>query len=64
MDSIKYIVENVKAAILFVDGIDKQINNINDICKAMGAKNPIKTIVFSQLSDTQRKSLDVKGIKI
>jgi len=66
VDAIKYIITNVKASLVFVDGVDKQIKNIVDICKAMGTSNPITNLVFSSLNDDQRKTLNQipKTIKI
>lgn len=51
---------------VFVDGVDKQIKNVLDICKAMGGSNPITNLVFSSLNDAQRKSLEQipKTIKV
>lgn len=59
VDAIQYIITNVKASLVFVDGVDKQIKNILDICKAMGSNNPITNLVFSSLNSAQRKSLEI-----
>jgi len=43
--------------LIFVDGIDKQVKNVIDICKELGTSNPIKHIVFNLLNESQKKTL-------
>lgn len=58
VEALHFIVENVKCSVLFVDGIDKQIQTVLKLFELLGESNPIKFLIFSDLTAQQKSSLE------
>ena len=65
LEVLEYIVKQVKMSVVFVDAIDKQVKTMQEVVKALGNANTIKTLIFpDSLSDAQRVEAEKTGLKI
>jgi len=61
VDALEFIIENVQCSVLFVDGIDKQVNTLIALFERLGEKCPIKHVIFSD-NISEIKLLEAKKL--